>query len=67
MLIIKEKLSKIKQPFEELRLLQVGFRPAEAKYKVKRLFVEKRSGFDLESNSMCRELQNNLGIFSLKK
>jgi phosphoribosylformylglycinamidine synthase len=33
---------------------------------VKRVFVKKRSGFDLESSSLYRELQKTLGILNLK-
>ncbi len=33
---------------------------------IKRLFVEKKKGFDIEAKAMCRDLKENLGLAGLK-
>ena len=33
---------------------------------IKRLFVEKKKGFDIEAGAMCRDLKENLGLNGLK-
>ncbi len=33
---------------------------------VKRLFVEKKKGFDIEAGAMCRDLRENLGLSDIK-
>ena len=33
---------------------------------IKRLFVEKKKGFDIEAGAMCRDLKENLGLDGLK-
>ncbi len=34
---------------------------------VKRLFVEKKKGFDIEAGAMCRDLRENLGLSGIKE
>ena len=29
---------------------------------IKRLFVEKKKGFDIEAGALCRDLKENLGL-----
>ena len=33
---------------------------------IKRLFVEKKKGFDIEAGALCRDLKENLGLGGLK-
>ena len=35
--------------------------------RVKRIFVEKKEGFDTEARNLCEDLKTNLGIKGLKK
>ncbi len=34
---------------------------------IKRLFVEKKEGFDIEARALCRDLKENLGLSGLKR
>lgn len=34
---------------------------------VKRIFVEKRDGFDVEAKNLCADLRNNLGLVNIEK
>ncbi|MBQ3573929.1 MAG: phosphoribosylformylglycinamidine synthase, partial [Clostridia bacterium] len=34
---------------------------------IKRLFVEKKEGFDIEARALCRDLKENLGLSDLKR